>query len=138
MTDREYLAEAREWLEHIKNLTGWTAVDSEKFLQRMKTLEWLIEQAEEAEKYEDIGIRHERLKNEYLELQRKATEFIEKLNAKVEHYEKALYALYKMADDSEADLMIDVLVDTLKGYGFEKHFEEMYREGKQRFMEAGW
>jgi len=52
MTDREYLAEAREWLEHIKNLTGWTAADSEKFLRRMKTLEWLIEQAEKADRYE--------------------------------------------------------------------------------------
>lgn len=50
MTDREYLAEAREWLEHIKNLTGWTAADSEKFLRRMKTLEWLIQQAERVEK----------------------------------------------------------------------------------------
>ena len=61
-----------------------------------------------------------------------------KLEAKVEQYEKALYALYKMAVDSEADLMIDVLVDTLKGYGLEKHFEEMYREGKQLFIEADW
>ena len=54
MTDREYLVEAREWLEHIKNLTGWTAVDSEKFLRRMKTLEWLIEQAEKADRYESV------------------------------------------------------------------------------------
>ena len=54
MTDREYLAEAREWLEHIKNLTGWTAADSEKFLRRMKTLEWLIQQAEKADRYESV------------------------------------------------------------------------------------
>ena len=53
MTDREYLAEAREWLEGIKKLAG--LVKDEKWYQRrLKTLEWLIEQAEKADRYESV------------------------------------------------------------------------------------
>jgi len=53
MTDREYLAEAREWLEEIKKLAG-LAKDEKLYQKRLNTLEWLIEQAEKAGRYESV------------------------------------------------------------------------------------
>ena len=53
MTDREYLDEAREWLEKIKKLAG-LAKDEKMYQKRLKTLEWLIEQAEKADRYESV------------------------------------------------------------------------------------
>lgn len=80
---------------------------------------------------------YKKLKNE-LGLESKDVGGLIKQAEKAKQYEKALYALYKMAVDSEADLMIDVLVDALKGYGLAGQFEEMYREGKRLFEEANW
>lgn len=51
MTDREYLVEAREWLEEVKKLAG-LAKDEKWYQKRLNTLEWLIEQAEKADRYE--------------------------------------------------------------------------------------
>lgn len=51
MTDREYLAEARERLEEVKKLAG-LAKDEKLYQKRLNTLEWLIEQAEKADRYE--------------------------------------------------------------------------------------
>jgi len=51
MTDREYLAEAREWLEEVKKLAG-LAKDEKWYQKRLNTLQWLIEQAEKADRYE--------------------------------------------------------------------------------------
>jgi len=53
MTDREYLVEAREWLEEVKKLAG-LAKDEKWYQKRLNTLEWLIEQAEKADRYESI------------------------------------------------------------------------------------
>lgn len=53
MTDHEYMIEAREWLEEIKKLAG-LAKDEKMYQKRLKTLEWLIEQAEKADRYESV------------------------------------------------------------------------------------
>lgn len=52
MTDKKMLQEALEWQEHIKVLANDHAED-ELYQKRSKVFDWLIEQAEKAEKYRE-------------------------------------------------------------------------------------
>jgi len=45
MTEKEYIAEANEWLDHIKMLAN-KQKDDELYRLRLNVLEWLIAQAE--------------------------------------------------------------------------------------------
>ena len=62
MTDREYLAEAREWLEEVKKLAG-LAKDEKLYQKRLSTLKWLIQQA-----------RKEKRRNEWISKERNILE----------------------------------------------------------------
>jgi len=51
MTEKELMNEAYEWRKHIKNLV--TATDDELYHKRSKVFDWLIEQVEKIERYEN-------------------------------------------------------------------------------------
>jgi len=52
MSDKELMQEALKWQEHIKVLANEYA-ENELYQKRSKVLDWLIEQAEKAEKYRE-------------------------------------------------------------------------------------
>lgn len=52
MTDKELMQEALKWHDHIKALANGHA-DDELYQTRSKVFDWLIEQAEKAEKYRE-------------------------------------------------------------------------------------
>lgn len=52
MTDKELMQEALKWHDHIKALANDHA-DDELYQTRSKVFDWLIEQAEKAEKYRE-------------------------------------------------------------------------------------
>lgn len=52
MTDKELMQEALKWHDHIKALANEYA-ENELYQKRNKVLDWLLDQAEKAEKYRE-------------------------------------------------------------------------------------
>lgn len=52
MADKELMQEALKWQEHIKVLANEYA-ENELYQKRNKVLDWLLDQAEKAEKYRE-------------------------------------------------------------------------------------